>query len=133
MEIKNQILINQLNINEKNNKELKEKIEQYLSTKNLISELENKLDSIANELSNQIYDTIGLQDQNIRFTITKPKKVNKINYEKTLEGIENIQQYKKEKISMVWNDDKIKNELNVIYDETETKPRITISELIKGE
>ena len=133
MNIKNQILINELNINEKNNKELKEKIEQYLTTKNLISELENKLENIANDLSNQVYDTIGLQEQNIRFTITKPKTVNKINYEKTLEGIENFEQYKKEKISKVWDDDKIKNELNVIFEETTTKPRIIISELIKGE
>lgn len=129
--MKQQILINKLNQNDDKLNELKTKIENYLQNKELIIQLENKQIELLKDISNYGYDSIGVQDINTKITITPCKIVDVINYEKTLENVDNKENYKKDKISRVWNDDKIINELNVVYDKKETNPRATITLLKK--
>lgn len=129
MEIKNQIYINELN--EKENKNIIELVDKYLKTNEEIERLEIAKVELLKQLQETNYQTIAIDKFNMRFTITPSKVVDKIDYEKTMEGVEDINKYKKIIETRRWNDDKIKNELNVVYVKEETKPRITISQLEK--
>lgn len=128
-EIKNQIYINDLN--EKENENVVNLLDKYLKINEEIERLETAKVELLKQLQETNYQTIAIDKFNMRFTITPSKVVDKIDYDKTMEGVEDINQYKKIVETKRWNDDKIKNELNVIYVKEETKPRITITELEK--
>lgn len=128
-EIKNQIYINDLN--EKENENVVNLLDKYLKINEEINKLEVAKVELLRQLQETNYQTIAIDKFNMRFTITPSKVVDKIDYDKTMEGVEDINQYKKIIETKRWNDDKIKNELNVVYVKEETKPRITITQLEK--
>lgn len=128
-EIKNQIYINELN--EKDNQDIIVLVETYLKLCDQLEEIETAKINVLKQLEQTNYQTIAIDKFNMRFTITPSKVVDKIDYETTLQGVENVDEYKKIVETKRWNDAKIINELNVVYKKEETKPRATITQIEK--
>lgn len=120
---------------EKENPKITKLIKQYLTVKEQLEHLEEVRIDLLDEIHSFGYKTIGYERENIKLTITPRKMVKKIDYETTLMNQEDIKQFKKEKISMVWDDEKIIETLkdNVVYIEELSKPRATITKINKGE
>lgn len=132
MELETKLLITELNKEE--NKELEQLCKKYIDNKQKIAELETQQDVLLEEIERFNIKTIGLQDQNLKMTITKSKEVAKIDYEATLQG-QDSKEFKKQKISMVWDDDKIIDTFKekVVTKFEKTKPSARITEMVKGE
>lgn len=133
MEIKNTIILDTLTLNKPENIEIKQKLEEWLTLKATITKLQEKEELLLKEIANIPYKTIGLLDKNIKITITHPKVEKVIDYDKTLEAVADKENYKYEVKTLKWNDDKIKEELNVIYKEKVGSFRTTITPLKKDE
>lgn len=132
--MENKILITK--VNEEQYITEKKLIENYVETRNQIANLQEALVNMEIAMEQLDFKTIGIQDSNIRFTITPSKIVKKINYDKTFINSQfKISDFQKEVITYKWNDllieEKIKDQ--VIYDEVEYKARVLVKELKKGE
>lgn len=132
--MENKILITK--VNEEQYATEKKLIENYVETRNQIANLQEALVNMEIAMEKLDFKTIGIQDSNIRFTITPSKIVKKINYDKTFINSQfKISDFQKEVITYKWNDllieEKIKDQ--VIYDEVEYKARVLVKELKKGE
>lgn len=132
--MENKILITK--VNEEQYITEKKLIENYVETRNQIANLQEALVNMEIAMEKLDFKTIGIQDSNIRFTITPSKTVKKINYDKTFINSQfKISDFQKEVITYKWNDllieEKIKDQ--VIYDEVEYKARVLVKELKKGE
>lgn len=132
--MENKILITK--VNEEQYITEKKLIENYVETRNQIANLQEALVNMEITMEKLDFKTIGIQDSNIRFTITPSKTVKKINYDKTFINSQfKISDFQKEVITYKWNDllieEKIKDQ--VIYDEVEYKARVLVKELKKGE
>lgn len=132
--MENKILITK--VNEEQYATEKKLIENYVETRNQIANLQEALVNMEIAMEKLDFKTIGIQDSNIRFTITPSKTVKKINYDKTFINSQfKVSDFQKEVISYKWNDllieEKIKDQ--VIYDEVEYKARVLVKELKKGE
>lgn len=132
--MENKILITK--VNEEQYITEKKLIENYVETRNQIANLQEALVNMEIAMEQLDFKTIGIQDSNIRFTITPSKIVKKINYDKTFINSQfKVSDFQKEVISYKWNDllieEKIKDK--VIYDEVEYKARVLVKELKKGE
>lgn len=132
--MENKILITK--VNEEQYITEKKLIENYVETRNQIANLQEALVNMEIAMEKLDFKTIGIQDSNIRFTITPSKIVKKINYDKTFINSQfKVSDFQKEVISYKWNDllieEKIKDQ--VIYDEVEYKARVLVKELKKGE
>lgn len=132
--MENKILITK--VNEEQYITEKKLIENYVETRNQIANLQEALVNMEIAMEKLDFKTIGIQDSNIRFTITPSKIVKKINYDKTFINSQfKISDFQKEVITYKWNDllieEKIKDQ--VIYDEVEYKARVLVKELKKGE
>lgn len=132
--MENKILITK--VNEEQYITEKKLIENYVETRNQIANLQEALVNMEIAMEKLDFKTIGIQDSNIRFTITPSKTVKKINYDKTFINSQfKVSDFQKEVISYKWNDllieEKIKDQ--VIYDEVEYKARVLVKELKKGE
>lgn len=132
--MENKILITK--VNEEQYATEKKLIENYVETRNQIANLQEALVNMEIAMEKLDFKTIGIQDSNIRFTITPSKIVKKINYDKTFINSQfKVSDFQKEVISYKWNDllieEKIKDQ--VIYDEVEYKARVLVKELKKGE
>lgn len=132
--MENKILITK--VNEEQYITEKKLIENYVETRNQIANLQEALVNMEIAMEKLDFKTIGIQDSNIRFTITPSKTVKKINYDKTFINSQfKVSDFQKEVITYKWNDllieEKIKDQ--VIYDEVEYKARVLVKELKKGE
>lgn len=128
--MKQTLLITELN--KEDNLDLNNLVLKYVELKKEIADRENELLAITKEIEQFKVDTIGLQSENVRLTITPSKVVKKIDYEQTLLCYD-VKEFKKEKVSMVWNDAKIEEELKdkVVYEDTITKARVLVKPLMK--
>lgn len=133
--MENKILITK--VNEEQYITEKKLIENYVETRNQIANLQEALVNMEIAMEKLDFKTIGIQDSNIRFTITPSKTVKKINYDKTFQENTSFDasKYKKEIISFKWIDDLIEEEIKdkVIYDDINYKARVLVKELKKGE
>lgn len=119
-------------LNKEQHKELESKCKKYISNLQLLKNIEEENQTLLEELSSQNVGTVGLIDLNIKITFTPSKEVAKIDYEQTLKD-KDINDYKKEKVSLVWNDTKIIDEFkeNVITKLEKTKARAIITTMVK--
>lgn len=119
-------------LNKEQHKELERKCKKYISNLQLLKNIEEENQTLLEELSSQNVGTVGLIDLNIKITFTPSKEVAKIDYEQTLKD-KDINDYKKEKVSLVWNDTKIIDEFkeNVITKLEKTKARAIITTMVK--
>lgn len=132
--MENKILITK--VNEEQYITEKKLIENYVETRNQIANLQEALVNMEITMEQLDFKTIGIQDSNIRFTITPSKIVKKINYDKTFINSQfKVSDFQKEVISYKWNDLLIEEEIKdkVIYDDIIYKARVLVKELKKGE
>lgn len=132
--MENKILITK--VNEEQYITEKKLIENYVETRNQIANLQEALVNMEIAMEQLDFKTIGIQDSNIRFTITPSKIVKKINYDKTFINSQfKVSDFQKEVISYKWNDLLIEEEIKdkVIYDDIIYKARVLVKELKKGE
>lgn len=104
-------------------------IENYLETKNLIEQLQNKKKELEMEIDKRNIQVIGVEKLGIKLSITPSKYVDKIDYEKTLANESDKEQWKMVKPTRVWNDKAIQEHFgsNTIYTKEQTKPIIRVS------
>lgn len=123
--MENTILINEINKNDK----LEKLINKYLDNKEQLEKIEKEQKELLKSISEFNYKTIGIANKNIKLTLTTRESKNKIDYKETLKDLNgdlDIKDFKKEKIVMTWNDDKILDYFkdNVVY-EKEQEQTIT--------
>lgn len=123
--MENIILINEINKNDK----LEKLINKYLDNKEQLEKIEKEQKELLKSISEFNYKTIGIANKNIKFTLTTRESKNKIDYKETLKDLNgdlDIKDFKKEKIVMTWNDEKILDYFkdNVVY-EKEQEQTIT--------
>ena len=129
----NSILIDELSLKDEKVQQLDRLMKEYIDLNEKLEFIESRKKEIGNLILKTNYYKVGNKELNKKITITRndPKKI--IDYDETLKEVPDIQNYKYEVKTLKWNDDKIKEELNVVYKEKETNARILITELEKGE
>lgn len=126
------LLIHKPNENDKDIVSYKNLIVNYLENKKQIESLEQENICLLNCLSQSPYKTFELDIDNyfLKFTITPSKEVNKIDYDKVFEGVEDLDMYKTARVSMVWDEKKVLNSgKEIFYKQETTNPRATITQL----
>ncbi len=123
------LVINKLN--EKENQNIIDLVDKYLDIKTKQANLEMLEKETLDEILELDIHNISILEKNLSFTISKVKET-KIDYDLTLSGLD-PNDYKKEVISKKWDDNKITAELKdkVVYKEVQSKPRVTISSIVK--
>lgn len=129
--MENTILINE--INKKDNEKIYDLISQYLDAKQAIELNQAKIESIEKVLNDIEYKSVGVQELNVRVTITKAKQQEVIDYKATISNLPNKEDYLTKEFKVVEDKEKIEKELKdkLVKDFKTTKTVIRLTALDK--